>query len=130
MADEVVLKDRYPVPDRVKEIAYVKGMDEYNKLYAEALADSSAWWAKKADELLTFFKKWDKVEDYNFDIRKGPIYVKYFEGAKLNVSYNCLDRQLAMRANKVALQWEGNEPGEARAITYQEMYTEIGRAHV
>jgi acetyl-CoA synthetase len=125
MAEEVVLKDRYPVPDRVKKVAYIKGMDEYNKLYAEAEADPAAWWAKKADELLTFYKKWDKVEDFNFDIRKGPIYVKYFEGAKLNVSYNCLDRQLATRGDKVALQWEGNEPGEARAITYKELYTEV-----
>jgi len=125
MAEDVVLKDRYPVPDRVKKIAYIKGMDEYNALYKESLADPAAWWAKQADELLSFSKKWDKVEDFNFDIRKGPIYVKYFEGAKLNVSYNCLDRHLATRGNKVALQWEGNEPGEQRAITYKEMYEEV-----
>ncbi|MDX9745669.1 MAG: acetate--CoA ligase [Syntrophales bacterium] len=125
MADEVVLKERYPVPDRVKKIAYINSMEQYKKLFAEAEADPSAWWAKQADELVTFYKKWDKVEDYNFDIRKGPIYVKYFEGAKLNVSYNCLDRQLEKRADKVAIQWEGNEPGEERAITYRELYTEV-----
>jgi len=103
----------------------VKGRAEYDKLYAESIADPAAWWAKQADELLTFYKKWDKVEDFNFDIRKGPIYAKYFEGAKLNVSYNCLDRHLATRANKVAIQWEGNEPGEQKAITYQELYTDV-----
>jgi len=43
--------------------------------------------------------------------------VKYFEGAKLNVSYNCLDRQLEKRGDKVAIQWVGNEPTEERAIT-------------
>lgn len=125
MGEESILKDVYPIPERVKKLAYIKGREEYDKLYAEALADTSAWWAKKADELITFYKKWDKVEDFNFDIRKGPIYVKYFEGAKLNVSYNCLDRHLEKRGNKVAIQWEGNEPGEARAITYQELYTEV-----
>ncbi|HOG08258.1 MAG: acetate--CoA ligase [Syntrophales bacterium] len=125
MGEETVLKDLYPVPERVKKIAYVKGRAEYDKLYAEFMADPAAWWAKMADEYLTFFKKWDKVEDFNFDIRKGPIYVKYFEGAKLNVSYNCLDRQLEKRGDKVAIQWVGNDPSEERAITYKEMYTEV-----
>ena len=125
MGEETVLKDLYPVPERVKKIAYVKGRAEYDKLYAEFMADPPAWWAKMADEYLTFFKKWDKVEDFNFDIRKGPIYVKYFEGAKLNVAYNCLDRQLEKRGDKVAIQWVGNEPGEERAITYKELYTEV-----
>jgi len=119
------LQESYPVPERLLKSSWVKGRAEYDKLYAESIADPAAWWAKQADELLTFYKKWDKVEDFNFDIRKGPIYAKYFEGAKLNVSYNCLDRHLATRANKVAIQWEGNEPGEQKAITYQELYTDV-----
>ncbi|HPX31347.1 MAG TPA: acetate--CoA ligase, partial [Smithella sp.] len=69
--------------------------------------------------------KWDKVMDYNFDIKKGPIYVKFFEGGKLNVSYNCLDRHLEKRGNQVAIQWEGNEPGEERAITYKQLHEEV-----
>ncbi|MEQ8204520.1 MAG: AMP-binding protein, partial [Smithellaceae bacterium] len=125
MAEETILKEIYPIPEKLEKNAYVKGRAEYDKLYAESVADPAAWWAKQADELLTFYKKWDKVEDFNFDIRKGPIYVKYFEGAKLNVSYNCLDRQLAKNANKVAIQWVGNEPGEEKAWTYQELYTEV-----
>ena len=114
MGEETVLKDLYPVPERVKKIAYINSRAQYDKLYAEFMADPPAWWAKMADEYLTFFKKWDKVEDFNFDIRKGPIYVKYFEGAKLNAAYNCLDRQLEKRGNKVAIQWVGNDPSEAR----------------
>jgi len=74
---------------------------------------------------VTWFKKWDKVEDFNFDVRKGDIYVKYFVNGKLNVSYNCLDRQLEKRGNKIAIQWEGNEPGEDRAYTYKQMYEEV-----
>jgi len=125
MGEESILQESYPVPERLLKSSWVKGRAEYDKLYAESIADPAAWWAKQADELLTFYKKWDKVEDFNFDIRKGPIYAKYFEGAKLNVSYNCLDRHLATRANKVAIQWEGNEPGEQKAITYQELYTDV-----
>ena len=115
----------YPVHERVRKIAYIKSREEYEKLYREFLADPPAWWAKQADEYVTFFKKWDKVEDFNFDVRKGPIYVKYFEGAKLNVSYNCLDRQLEKRGDKVAIQWVGNEPTEERAITYRELHREV-----
>jgi acetyl-CoA synthetase len=72
-----------------------------------------------------WFKKWDKVMDYNFDIKKGPIFVKFFEGGKLNVSYNCLDKNLKTRGNKVAIQWEGNEPGEAKAFTYKMLHEEV-----
>jgi acetyl-CoA synthetase len=121
MGEESILKEFYPVPERILAKAWVKGRAEYDKLYAESIADPAAWWAKQADEILTFYKKWDKVMDYNFDIRKGPIYVKFFEGAKLNVSYNCLDRHLATKGDKVAIQWEGNEPGEQKAYTYKEL---------
>ena len=83
------------------------------------------FWAEIASEYVEWFKKWDKVEEYNFDIRKGPIYLKYFEGGKLNVSYNCLDKQLKTRGNKVAIQWEGNEPSEDRALTYKQLHEEV-----
>jgi acetyl-CoA synthetase len=126
MAEEKVqLKEVYPVQERVRELAYIKSREEYEKLYKEFLADPPAWWAKQADEYLTFFKKWDKIEDFNFDIRKGPIFVKYFQGAKLNVSYNCLDRHLDKRGDKVAIQWVGNEPTEEKGITYRELHREV-----
>jgi len=123
--EKVPLKEVYPVHERVRKIAYIKSREEYEGLYAQFLADPPGFWARQADEYLTFFKKWDRVEDFNFDIRKGPIHVKYFEGAKLNVSYNCLDRQLEKRGDKVAIQWVGNEPAEERAITYRELHTEV-----
>src|SRR5665647_1778029 len=87
--EKVTLKEVYPVHDRVRKIAYIKSREEYEKLQQQFLADPPGFWAKQADEYLTFFKKWDRVEDFNFDIRKGPIYVKYFEGAK-PVSYTHL----------------------------------------
>ena len=123
--NKVELKEVYPVHERVRKMAYIKSREEYERLYREFMADPPAFWAKQADEYLTFFKKWDKVEDFNFDVRKGPIHVRYFEGAKLNVAYNCLDRQLEKRGDKVAIQWVGNEPTEARAITYRELYRDV-----
>ncbi|MBN1383183.1 MAG: acetate--CoA ligase [Deltaproteobacteria bacterium] len=124
MAD-VQLKEVYPVPEKIKNMAYISGKEAYEKLYKRSIEDPEGFWAEIAEEYVEWFKKWDKVEDYNFDMRKGPIYIKYFEGGKLNVSYNCLDKQLKTRANKVAIQWEGNEPGEEKAYTYAELHKEV-----
>jgi len=126
MAEEKVqLKEVYPVPEKIAKMAYIGSMDAYKKLWKRSIEDADNFWAEIASEYVEWFKKWDKVEEYNFDIRKGPIYLKYFQGGKLNVSYNCLDKQLKTRGNKVAIQWEGNEPGEDRAITYKQLHEEV-----
>jgi acetyl-CoA synthetase len=126
MADaKVQLKEIYPIPEAAKKKAWVSGRDAYDKLWKRSVEEPEKFWAEIAEQQVTWFKKWDKVMDYNFDIKKGPIYVKFFEGGKLNVSYNCLDRHLEKRGNQVAIQWEGNEPGEARGITYKELHEEV-----
>jgi acetyl-CoA synthetase len=126
MADEKVqLKEVYPVPEWIREKAWIKGKEEYEKIYKRSIEDPDGFWAEIAEEYVTWFKKWDTVEDYNFDMRKGPIYIKYFDGGKLNVSYNCLDRHLEARGDQVAIQWEGNEPGEDRALTYKGLHEEV-----
>lgn len=122
---KVELKAVYPVPEKVKAAAHIKGKEEYEKLYKRSIEDPNGFWGDIADEYVTWFKKWDKVEDYNFDIRKGPVYIKYFEGAKLNVSYNCLDRHLEKKGNQVAIQWEGNEPGEDMGLTYKDLHEKV-----
>ena len=107
----------------MRKRAYIKGRDEYEKLWQRSVDDPDGFWSEIASEYVEWFKKWDKVEDYNFDVGAGPIYVKYFEGGKLNVSYNCLDKHLKTRGDKIAIQWEGNDPGEDRAYTYKELHT-------
>ncbi len=98
--------------------AHVKGMDEYEKLYAEAEADPESYWAKQAENL-HWFKKWDTVLEWNLP------HAKWFVGGTTNVSYNCLDRHLtSWRRNKAAIIWEG-EPGESRTLTYQQLHTEV-----
>jgi acetyl-CoA synthetase len=127
MADaaKVQLKDIYPIPEAAKKKAWVSGREAYDKLWKKSVEEPEKFWAEIAEQQVTWFKKWDKVMDYNFDIKKGPIYVKFFEGGKLNISYNCLDRHLEKRGNQVAIQWEGNEPGEERAITYKMLHEEV-----
>ena len=126
MADaKVQLKEIYPIPEKAKKKAWISGREAYDKMWKSSVDAPEKFWAEVAEQQVTWFKKWDKVMDYNFDIKKGPIYVKFFEGGKLNVSYNCLDRHLEKRGNQVAIQWEGNEPGEERAITYKQLHEEV-----
>jgi len=126
MADaKVQLKEVYPIPEAAKKKAWVSGRAAYDAMWKKSVEQPEAFWAEVAEQQVTWFKKWDKVMDYNFDIKKGPIYVKFFEGGKLNISYNCLDRHLEKRGSQVAIQWEGNEPGEERAITYKQLHEEV-----
>jgi acetyl-CoA synthetase len=87
-------------------------------LFQEAEADPIKFWEKCAQEL-DWFKPWDQVLTGEFPD------CKWFEGGKINVSYNCLDRHLKTSAkNKAALIWEG-EPGEMRTLTYQQLHREV-----
>jgi len=126
MAEQKVeLKEVYPVPEKVQKMAYINSMDNYKAIYQRSIEDPDGFWGEIAEEYVEWFKKWDTVEDYNFDHREGPIYLKYFDGGKLNVSYNCLDKHLKTRGDKVAIQWEGNEPGEEKAFTYKMLHEEV-----
>jgi acetyl-CoA synthetase len=124
-ATKVQLKDIYPVPEKIKKTAYISGRKAYDELWKKSVEKPEEFWAEIAGQHVEWFKKWDKVQDYNFDIKKGPIFVKFFEGGKLNVSYNCLDKNLKTRGNKIAIQWEGNEPGEQKAFTYKMLHEEV-----
>jgi acetyl-CoA synthetase len=114
----------YPPADSFRENAYFKSVEEYKTAYDRSISDPDAFWAEKASEY-HWFKKWDTVSEVNFDRRKGPISVKWFEGGQTNIAYNCLDRHLDNRGDQVAIIWEGNEPGEDRTITYRELHEEV-----
>ncbi len=122
---EVTLKEIYPVPESFKKKAYIKSRADYEKMWKESLADSDAFWAKIAEEYVTWFKKWDKVNSSNYAKDMKDFQIKWFEGGKLNVSYNCLDRHLEKRGNQVALIWEGNDPSEDKKFTYKQLHEEV-----
>ncbi|HYV62912.1 MAG TPA: acetyl-coenzyme A synthetase N-terminal domain-containing protein, partial [Bryobacteraceae bacterium] len=106
----------YPPSDDFVRKAHVQGMKGYLDLYRRAEQDPDAFWGDIAEREIHWFEKWSKVLDWN------PPFARWFADAKLNVSYNCLDRHLTTsRKNKVAILWEG-EPGEQRALTYQELH--------
>lgn len=91
---------------------------EYERLILKANTDFEKFWADLALENLHWFKKWDKVLEWN------EPFAKWFVGGETNVSFNCLDRHLKDKANKTALIWIG-ENGEKRNLTYKELHTEV-----
>ncbi len=96
---------------------YLLDEEGYQELYERSVRDPENFWSEQASLFLSWFKPWENV--LRWDYKKGLI--KWFEGGKLNVCYNCVDRHLPKRANQVAILWEGNEPGENRSITYLEL---------
>ncbi|MCP5145186.1 MAG: acetate--CoA ligase [Gammaproteobacteria bacterium] len=113
---------RYPVPAEVKASALLDRAG-YDQMYRRSLADPDGFWAEQAEQLLTWTRKWDKVRDN--DYHKAQI--RWFEGGKLNVSYNCLDRHLATRGDQTALIWEADSPEVSKHITYRELHEQVCR---
>ncbi len=118
------MSEVYPPDPTFRQRAYFKSMEEYRKEYERSVQRPDEFWAEKAAEF-HWFRKWDKVRDYNFDLRKGPVFIKWFEGGKTSIVYNCLDRHLAQRGDQVAIIWEGNEPTEDRRLTYRELHEQV-----
>ena len=118
------MADIYPPPASFQERAYFKSLEQYQTDYERSIQDPEAYWAEKAGEF-HWYKKWDTIRSYNYDMDQGPISIKWFEGGKTNVVYNCLDRHLETRADQTAIIWEGNEPGEDGSLTYRELYEQV-----
>jgi acetyl-CoA synthetase len=110
----------YPVFESFNDVTHADKA-RYEEMYAQSVADPDAFWAEQADTMLDWYKKWDTVSDVNYN--KGQI--KWFEGGKLNVSYNCIDRHLATRADQAAIIWEGDNPDDSMNITYQQLHDEV-----
>jgi acetyl-CoA synthetase len=96
---------------------------DYDRMYEESVSDPEGFWARIAEERLTWFQKWDTVLEDDFANAK----VRWFGGGKLNASYNCLDRHLATIGDKTAIIWEGDNPQESRKFTYRELHAEVCR---
>ncbi len=110
----------YEIPKEVAAKAHITEK-KYREMYARSVADPDKFWAEQAEEFLDWTKRWDKVSEWNYE--KATI--KWFEGAQLNVSHNCLDRHLEKRADQVAIIWESDDPSVDRHITYRELHAEV-----
>ncbi len=105
----------------------LKSRQERDEMYRRSLEEPEEFWAEMAETNIDWFKKWDTVEEYDFDSDKP--FVRYFGGAELNASYNCLDRHVKNgRKNKTALIWQGEPAEETRTYTYQQLLREVCKA--
>ena len=110
----------YDVPADVAARAYLSD-EQYKEMYARSIDDPDGFWGEQAEQFVTWFKTWDKVSDWNFTDAS----INWFQGAKLNVSYNCLDRHLETRGDQTAIIWEGDDPAVDKKITYRELHKEV-----
>ncbi|MBV1884744.1 MAG: acetyl-coenzyme A synthetase, partial [Gammaproteobacteria bacterium] len=97
----------YPIPTSISANTL---MDEsqYEQWYQESIEHPEKFWAARAKEFVHWSKPWTKVLDCDFP--KGKI--SWFEGAELNVSYNCIDKHLSERGDQIAIIWEGDDPSQ------------------
>ena len=129
MSAEIQVKEidgKYSPPESLSQAAYTKSFEEYLSGYTMSVRDPEAFWAEVA-ETFHWYKKWDSVRSYNYDVDKGPISITWFEGGKTNITYNNLDRHLDTRGDQTAILWEGNAIGEERTLTYRELHAEVCR---
>jgi acetyl-CoA synthetase len=114
---------KYPVPAAFAAQANVKSAD-YEAMYRESVRDPAGFWARIAKRI-DWMRFPQKIKDTSFD--PDDFRIRWFEDGELNVSVNCLDRQLAKRGDKVALLFEGDDPGVSRKISYRELYEQVCR---
>jgi len=99
----------------------IKNIDEYNLAYQKSIEKPEEFWGEIAENF-TWKKKWDKVSNWNF---KEPN-IKWFEGGKLNITENCIDRHLDKIGEQAAIIWEPNNPEEkTRIVTYNRLHKRV-----
>lgn len=112
-------------PEPLVAGAHIKNLPGYHRAYDRSTQEPDQFWLEIAREL--HFQTFSgQGLEYNFDIRKGPIFTRFLSGSTTNISYNCLERMIELgKGNKTAYKWIGNEPGDQRSITYSELHQQV-----
>ncbi|ALM08004.1 acetyl-CoA synthetase [Sediminicola sp. YIK13] len=101
---------------------HIKHLEEYYQVYRKSVRDPENFWEEVAEEHFLWRKKWDKVLSWDFTKPE----VKWYEGAQLNITENCIDRHLTTRGEKTAIIFEPNNPDEeAEHITYRQLHERV-----
>lgn len=112
----------YDIKPEIAAAAHI-GADEYERLYARSIDAPDEFWAEQASQFIVWRHPWRQVSDCDFSTGN----VRWFEGGKLNVSENCLDRHLETRGEQIAIIWEGDDPANDKKLTYRELHREVCR---
>ena len=110
----------YPVPAEFAAKTHINEQ-QYNEMYKQSVENPNQFWAEQAEEFLSWDQRWSKVSEYDFI--KGE--AAWFIDGKLNLTVNCIDRHLETRADQTAIIWEGDNPDDAKSITYRELHQEV-----
>ena len=110
----------YDVKPAIAAQAHITAAN-YKTMYQSSIEEPEIFWAEQAEQFLVWEQRWDTVMAYDYP--KGSI--RWFEGGKLNVSVNCIDRHLEARADQVAIIWEGDNPAHDKKITYRQLHEEV-----
>ncbi len=103
---------------------HIKHLEEYFQVYRKSVRNPESFWEEIAEEHFVWRKKWDNVLEWDFSKPE----IKWFEGAKLNITENCIDRHLTTRGDKTALLFEPNDPNEEpEHITYHQLHERVCR---
>jgi len=116
------IQNRYPVSEKAKAHTHIDSAT-YDAMYKQSIEQPEVFWAEQAEKFIDWYKPWDSVVDV--DLKSADI--KWFSGGKLNVSYNCIDRHLATKANDTAIIFEGDNPEEDDKVTYQQLHDRVCR---
>ena len=112
----------YIIKPYVMSNYHIKHLEEYFQVYRKSVRDPENYWEEIAEEHFVWHKRWNKVLDWDFSKPE----VKWFEGAQLNITENCIDRHLRTRGDKTAILFEPNDPQEeAQHITYNQLHDEV-----
>ncbi|WP_017254871.1 acetate--CoA ligase, partial [Pseudomonas tolaasii] len=112
----------FPAADAVRRAAQLS-QEDYKRLYRQSIEHPDTFWAEQANSFLDWIKPWHSVQQS--DIKTGA--AQWFAGGQLNVSYNCIDRHLAQRADQPAFIWEGDDPANASKISYRQLHQNVSR---
>ena len=112
----------YPVSEAAASQSHLS-VSQYNEMYQKSIDDAETFWAEQASEFLTVFETWDQVSSSDFTTATAT----WFRGAKLNASYNCIDRHLEKRGDQTAIIWEGDEPDQDLKINYRDLHEAVCR---
>jgi acetyl-CoA synthetase len=98
---------------------FIKNIDEYKNLYEQSINNPSKFFGNLAKEDLSWIKDFTSVHNEEF------ANTKWFEGGKINISVNCIDRHLKDNPDKIAVIWEGDNPNDSKELTFQELHDEV-----
>ena len=98
---------------------FIKNLDAYNEMYQQSIKDPQSFFGEQAEKNLAWIEPFTSIHNNKFSDSK------WFEGGKINIAYNCIDRHLKLDADKIALIWEGDDPEQSKEITYAELHLNV-----